>query len=207
MVRFLRENPDWLAEQDGLYEHLAPPRRVHGEVLADHMEAMLGRARTRAAGMLRVLRAGSGVAGQVQEAILSLVRADDLAACIANDLPALLGIDAALVCGESGLPAPLQARALPPGTVAGLLGSRDVVLRAAPADAAALYGEAAPLACHDALLRVPAAGQPPMLLALAARDDAVLNPTAADGAGGSALAFLGRVLAARIEAIWPDRPW
>ena len=45
---------------------------------------------------------------------------------------------------------------------------------------------------------------PPMLLALAARDDAILNGSSCDGAGAAALGFLGRVLAARIEAIWPD---
>ena len=212
VARFLRDNPDWLAEQAGLYEQLAPPRRVHGETLADHMAAMLDDARRRAAttaeqaaGMLRALRAGSGLAGQVQEAIVALVRAEDLAACIAIDLPALLGIDAALLCSEAGTPAPLQARALPPGAVATLLGAREVVLRASPADAAALHGEAAPLARHDALLRVPAAGMPPMLLALAARDDAILNAALADGAGTAALGFLGRVLAARIEATWPER--
>lgn len=212
VIRFLRDNPGWLSEQAGLYEQLAPPRRVHGEILADHMAAMLDEARRRAAssteqaaGMLRALRAGSGLTGRVQEAILALVRADDLAACIAIDLPALLGIDAALLCSEAGTLARLQARALPPGAVAALIGVRDVVLRAAPHDAAALHGEAALLARHDALLRVPAAGMPPMLLALAARDDAVLNETLADGAGTAALGFLARVLAARIEGIWPDQ--
>ena len=212
VARFLRDNPDWLAEQAGLYEQLAPPRRVHGETLADHMAAMLGEARRRAAStaeqaadMLRALRAGSGLAGQVREAILALIRADDLAACIAIDLPVLLGIDAALLCSEAGTPAPLQARALPPGAVAALLGGRDVVLRASPTDTAALHGEAALLARHDALLRVPANGMPPMLLALAARDDAILNTPASDGAGAASLGFLGRVLAARIEAVWPDR--
>lgn len=211
VARFLRDNPDWLAKQTGLYEQLAPPRRVHGEILADHMAAMLGEARRRAAssteqaaGMLRALRAGSGLSGRVQEAILALVRADDLAACIAIDLPALLGIDAALLCSEAGTPARLQARALSPGAIAALIGTRDVVLRASPPDAVALHGEAALLARHDALLRVPATGMPPMLLALAARDDAILNETLADGAGTAVLAFLGRVLAARIEAIWPD---
>ena len=211
VARFLRDNPDWLADQAGLYEKLAPPRRVHGETLTDHMAAMLDEARRRAAstaeqaaGMLRALRAGSGLAGRVQETILALVRADDLAACIAIDLPALLGIDAALLCSEAGTPARLQARALSPGAIAALIGTRDVVLRAGPSDAIALHGEAALLARYDALLRVPATGMPPMLLALAARDDAVLNETLADGAGTAALGFLGRVLAARIEAIWPD---
>ncbi len=211
VARFLRDNPDWLADQAGLYEKLAPPRRVHGETLTDHMAAMLGEARRRAAstaeqaaGMLRALRAGSGLTGRVQEAILALVRADDLAACIVIDLPALLGIDAALLCSEAGTPARLQARALPPGAVARLIGTREVVCRVAPGDAVALHGEAALLARHDALLRVPATSMPPMLLALAARDDAILNGSSCDGAGAAALGFLGRVLAARIEAIWPD---
>jgi hypothetical protein len=212
VARFLRANPDWLATQAGLYEQLAPPRRVHGETLADHMAAMLGEARRRAAsvaeqaaGMLRALRASSGLSGRVQEATLALVRAEDLAACIAIDLPALLGIDAALLCSEAGTPLRLQARALPPGTVASLLGARDVVIRTGAVDVVALHGEAASLARHDALLRVPAAGMPPMLLSLAARNDAVLNETLAEGAGTTALAFLGRVLAARIEALWPDQ--
>ncbi|WP_428376431.1 hypothetical protein [Lichenicoccus sp.] len=211
VARFLRENPDWLAGQSDLYRAMAPPRRVHGEILADHMAAMLDQARrqaasagAQAAGMLRALRAGAGLAGQVQEAILALSRTDDLAACILADLPALLGIDAALLCSEGGTPASLQARALPPGAVAELLGTRDVVLRAAPDDPFALHGEAALLARHDALLRVAPGGMPPMLLALAARDDAILNDAQRDGAGHAALGFLGRVLAARIEALWPD---
>ena len=209
VARFLRDNPEWLAGQSDLYQRMAPPRRVHGEILADHMAAMLDEARrqaasagAQAAGMLRALRAGAGLAGQVQECILALARTDDLAACILNDMPALLGIDAALLCSEGGTPASLQARGLPPGAVAELLGRRDVVLRAGPDDRFALHGEAGLLAQHDALLRVSAAGMPPMLLALAARDDTILNDAQRDGAGFAALGFLGRVLAARIEALW-----
>lgn len=212
VARFLRDNPDWLASQTGLYEQLAPPRRVHGEILADHMAAMLGAARRRLANatqqageMLSALRAGAGVFGQVQEAVLALVRAEDLATCIAVDLPSLLGIDSALLCSEphAATRLPLQARLLPPGSVSRLIGRRDVVLRDAPVDTFALHGEAAPLARHDALLRVPAAGLPPMLLTLAARNDAILGPSLAEGSGLAWLGFLGRVLAARIEAARP----
>ncbi len=41
VAAFLRAHPAWLAEHPELYRLLAPPRRVHGEALADHMAAML----------------------------------------------------------------------------------------------------------------------------------------------------------------------
>jgi uncharacterized protein YigA (DUF484 family) len=61
------------------------------------------------------------------------------------------------------------------------------------ADALLLHAEAARLALHDALVRVPGAGAP-MLLALASRDARVLDP--AQGSG--ALGFLGRAAAAAL---------
>ena len=99
-------------------------------------------------------------------------------------------------------------RVVPPATVARLLGVRDVLLRAAPADAGLLHGAAAGLAAHDALVRVPAAGRPPMLLALASRDVPILQAglqagmqtgLEAGGGGSAALAFLGQAVAARLE--------
>ena len=74
-----------------------------------------------------------------------------------------------------------------------LLDGRQVVFRDAPADARLLHAEAAGLARHDALVRVPGEG-PPALLALLARDRHVLDP--AQGAGP--LAFLGRAVAAAL---------
>ena len=67
----------------------------------------------------------------------------------------------------------------------------QVVFRDAPADARLLHAEAAGLARHDALVRVPGEG-PPALLALLARDRHMLGP----GAGRPApLGFLGRAVA------------
>lgn len=221
VARFLADNPDWLATQTGLYRRLSPPRRVHGETLADHMAAMIEAARQQAADMtahvetvLQAGRAALGLADRVRAAVLALIRAPDIGECVTGDLPRLLGLDSALLCIErsrtvSLLSERLMARRLPPGTVARLLGRRDVRLRAAPADAALLHGEAAGLAAHDALLRVPAPGLPPMLLALASRDCAILDEGlpasvtggAAGGGGMAALAFLGEALAARIETL------
>jgi uncharacterized protein YigA (DUF484 family) len=217
VARFLADNPDWIARSD-LYHVLEPPRRVHGERLADHMAAMVDAARRRAEDMssradqvLQAGRAARSIAERVQEAVLALIRTPDPADALPFLLPELLGLDAAGLCmeadGAGRDAAGCAARPLPPGTVERLLGNRDVRLRDAPADAVLLHGEAAPLARHDALLRVAIAGSPPALLALARRDGAVLDDGQPAGAGGEAmLAFLGRAVGARLEAWLALRP-
>lgn len=197
VAAWLRAHPRFLAERPDLYRWLAPPVRVHGERLADHMAAMLHAERLHAAamaaradGVLAAGRAAAGLAGRVQEAVLALIRAASAAECISAELPALLGVDAASLCMEAPLPG---ARPVPPGTVARLLAGRSVRFREAPAEAWLLHAEAAELAHHDALVRIPGEG-PPALLALVAREPQVLDP--AQGAG--ALAFLGRAAAAAL---------
>jgi uncharacterized protein YigA (DUF484 family) len=194
---YLRAHPRFLAERPAIYRALAPPIRLHGEGLADHMAAMLHAERQHAAamaeradGVLAAGRAAAGLAARVQEAVLALLQADDAMECIAAELPALLGIDAASLCMEADLPG---VRALPAGTVARLLASRTLQFRDWPEEARLLHGEAAGLACREALVRVGGNG-PPALLALAARDAAALDP--AQGTG--ALTFLARAVAARV---------
>lgn len=190
VAAFLRANPAWLADHPELYRLLTPPRRVHGEVLTDHMAAMLRAARTHTTELVDAGRAAAGMAERVQAAVLALMRGGDPAECVASELPGLLGIDAAALCAELLWP---NCHYLPPRTVARLLDGRDVVFRAAPPDAPLLHAEAARLARHDALVRLPGNG-PPALIALASRDPRPLDP--AQGSG--ALAFLGRAVAAAI---------
>jgi len=199
VVAFLRAHPEFLARRPELYRALEPPERVHGERMADHMAAMLmaerahaGAMAERADGVLAAGRAAAGMAQRVQEAVLALIRAgDDVAECVAAEWPALLAIDAASLCLE-GTAHP-GARPLAPGQVVRLLGHRAVVFRAGGEDAAALHGEAAWLARHEALLRLPGEGVPG-LVALAARDAGPLDP--AQGLGP--LAFLARAAAAAL---------
>jgi uncharacterized protein YigA (DUF484 family) len=209
VAAFLRANPAWLAEHPEMYRLLAPPRRVHGEVLSDHMAAMLRAERAHASELIDAGRAAAGMAGRVQEAVLALMRAADPVECVSGELPGLLGIDAAALCVESQQPEGFSPgsqvgvqvvvghsvgnHALPPGTVRRLLDGRDVVFRAAASDALMLHAEAARLALHDALVRVPGAGAP-MLLALASRDARALDPAQ----GSHALGFLGRAVAAAL---------
>jgi len=187
---FLRANPAWLAEHPHLYHVLEPPRRVHGEGLADHMAAMLQAQRANVNGLLAAGRASAGLAGRVQDAVLALLRASDPADCVNGEMPGILGVDAAHLCMEGELPG---ARWLPDGAVKQLLNGHQVVFRDEPADARMLHAEAAGLARHDALARVPGDG-PAALIALLARDRHALDP--AQGAGP--LAFLGRAVAAAL---------
>ena len=201
VAAFLRAHPSFLADRPELYRALHPPVRVHGEPMADHMAAMLLAERghalamaDRADGVLAAGRAAAGLAGRVQAAVLALIRAPDAAECVAAELPGILGVDAAVVAAENGGAEPTPAvRRLKPGAVAALLDGREVLFRDAPPDAALLHAEAAALARHDVLVRLPGSG-PPALLALAARDRAPLDP--AQGTG--ALAFLGRATAAAL---------
>jgi uncharacterized protein YigA (DUF484 family) len=194
---FLRAHPHFLAENGELYRVLAPPVRVHGEVIADHMAAQIRAARShsaamaaRADGVLAAGRAAAGLAARVQEAVLALIRAEQPAECVSGELPALLALDAASLCIEDVLEG---ARRVPDGVIAGLLGTRAVVFREGADDAPMLHGEAARLARYEALVRVPGEG-PPAMLALVARDAVALDPVQ----GMGALAFLGRAVAAAL---------
>lgn len=197
VAAFLRAHPSWLADHPEMYRVLVPPRRVHGDVLADHMAAMLRAERARAAelveradGLLAGRRAAAGMVARVQRAVLALMLSPDPIDCLGGELPAILGLDAVALCVEAAWPG---ARPLPPGTLARLLGSGDVVFRDAPADAAAMHGEAARLARHDAVIRVPLAGTV-AALALAARDRLLLE----SGEDPAALTFLGRAVGAAL---------
>jgi uncharacterized protein YigA (DUF484 family) len=193
---FLRANPSFLAARPELYRVLVPPQRVHGEALADHMTAMVRIERAHAAAqqeraelVLHAGRATSSLAERVHEAVLALIAAPDVADCVTQELPHLLGVDAASLCCETFRP---RWTSLPPGAVAALMRNRTVLSRDRPADAVLLHAEAALLAERDVLVRLPMAE--PVLLALVSRDPAALPGTQ----GTLYFAFLGRVLAALI---------
>jgi len=175
VAAWLAANPRFLVENPSLYEVLEPPVRLHGQVFADHMAAMLTAARSggRAAAIRR--EAAESLAARVQAAVLALIEQPDPRATVAEDWPRLLNL---AVCSIIRPPAGL----LPPG--------RTVLLRDAPAVSAALHGEAAPLVVRDALL--PLELEDPAVLVLGAREAEALPMRG----GTAALEFLGRALAA-----------
>ncbi len=195
VAAFLRANPDWLSQNPELYRVLHPPRRLHGEQMADHMAAMLAKERAhalaegeRADRVLAAGRAAAGLAGLVREAVLALIRTPEPVEFIHAELAGLLGLDAATLCAEDGRSG---TRKLPQGAVSRLLGPREVVFRDAPSDTGLLHGAASPLAQVDALVRLSGGA----LLALASREHCRLHP----GQGAAPLAFLGRAVSAVLE--------
>lgn len=199
VAAYLRANPGFLSEHPGLYETLAPPVRLHGPALADHMAAMLQQARTRAAAAARAVadaaadrRMAEGFTRRVNDAVLALMRAPDPAWLATHELAVLLHLDAARLCSEAEAP-PAGAARVPRGTVAAALGQRRALVRVAQPDVL-LHGEAMALAEQEALLRVPV-GSGPALLALASRDAGGLA-----GASTDALAFLGQAVGAALDS-------
>jgi uncharacterized protein len=195
--RFLRANPNWLADRPDLYRTLCPPVRVYGDTLADHMAAMVHLERKRAAemaaqaeGLLTAGRAAATCNQLVQQAVLAVIRANDPAECVMSEFAAFLGVDAAALCMEDHLP---NARWLPPGFINTVLDNRDIVIRDEPPEPVIVHAEAARLARRDALIRVPWHG-PATLLALASRDSHW-----PDWPQASALTFLGRAIGAALE--------
>lgn len=205
---FLRANPAFLAGRPELYRILAPPRRVHGEQLTDHMAAMLEaeRSRTRAIeaemrAAVEAGRAGAGLSLRIRLAVLALMRAPDVLDALTQEVPALLGVETCSLCAEpwcGPLLGPRQAgaRPLPAGSVTRLIGrGRDAVVRANPSETVLLHAEAAPLVLRDALARVPMAAGPPMLIAVGAREPGALPARQSV----AVLAFLGRAVAAALS--------
>jgi uncharacterized protein YigA (DUF484 family) len=203
---FLRAHPGFLSERPDIYRVLVPPRRLHGESLADHMAAMLAMERNRARAMeaevrsaLEAGRAGAGLALRVRLAVLALMRAQDVMEAVTQEVPALLGVETCSLAAEPGAgPGALPAAMirLPHGAVARLVGhGRDAVVRSAPTDVELLHAEAAPLVTRDALARVPLPLGPPALIAVGARDPAALPGRQTV----TVLAFLGRAVAAALS--------
>ncbi len=211
VAAYLVANPEFLARRPELYRQLAPPRRIHGENLADHMAAMVAaeRARTRAleAEVQAALvdgRAGTGLALRVRLAVLALMRARDVEETVAQELPALLRVETCTLLAEpraprgfrqGGPPAP-RLRPLPAGAVTRLVGpGRDARVRTEVTEAELLHAEAAALVARDALVRVPLWCGTPCLLAIGARDAAALPARQS----AQTLAFLGRALGAALS--------
>jgi uncharacterized protein YigA (DUF484 family) len=182
---FLRAHPAFLADNPALYRALVPPRRVHGERLADHMVAMLEAERARGAELRATLeevvshgRANQANQARAHKAVLALLAARTAAEALdimVQEWPDLLGVDVVTVCAEGR--AVLGARPLARGAIARLLPNASAfMLRAQATETEALYGEAAALVASDALARLTLASGGEALLACGSRDPGHFEP-------------------------------
>ncbi len=198
VAAWLRANPSFLTERPELYRLLTPPRRFHGEEMADHMAAMIAAERAATQSLAASARAEDGFVRRTQQAVLALIAAADPAEAVSHEWPALLGLEHCTLADE-GLPAPHRQR-LPAGTVEALLpAGRETLLRDHPTDAPLLHGEAAALITRDALARLPLDGTPTVLV-LGAREPHALPRSGA----GPQLRFLAAALAARLHQAPPE---
>jgi hypothetical protein len=198
VAAWLRDHPSFLADRPDLYAALQPPRRVHGEGLADHMAAMIAAERRRASVLTEELaeaitagRADARLGSRCRNAVLALMAAADPVECALQEWPALLGVEHVTLAAEGAPPPPLTP--LPPGTIDRLLPKRqEVALRTTPTEAPLLHAEASKLVARDALIRIGL--HRPLLLALGAREAATLPRRGS----GPHLVFLGKALAAAL---------
>lgn len=198
VAAYLAAHPGFLAERPALYRALHPPRRVHGETLADHMAALLVAARAETGLVADAARLGLDLTIRSATAIAALIGAADVLGVVAAEWPALLGLECASLAAEEA-PSP-GLRDLPAGSVARLTEGREVLMRDHPPEAAILHGEAHALVVRDALVRLP--GPRPRLLVLGAREAGRLP---ARGATAS-LRLLAQALARALDGTARARP-
>ena len=199
VVDYLRRNPDFLAANPDLLDHLTPPSQDSGGGVVDMQRFMIERLRGRHDDLLQSGRRNLSKQSQINDAVIALLGAttlEHLIEIVATDLLRALHLDVAAICVESEHKPHRPSDAsgvtcLAPGVIDELLGpGRHMVIVAGDGDER-IFGAGAGLARSAALIRLTLGGAaPPALLALGSRQ-AERFPT---GQGGEALVFLGRVL-------------
>lgn len=222
VVRFLRENPDFLERHPQLLSVIRAPERQFedadesgGEVV-DLQGAMLSRMRTELARrdeqsseLIDASRANLQSQNRVHAAVIALLSArslDHMIEILTIDLAGLLNVDAVALCLEGGMVTPTSAqgvRVVPVGTIDKILEvTRTVSLRENVEGDRRIYGEAAGLVRSEAMLRLSVReGAPCALLAMGSRDPNRFHA----GQGSELLTFLARILEHSIRT-WLDLP-
>ncbi|MCA8930050.1 MAG: DUF484 family protein [Alphaproteobacteria bacterium] len=219
VAAWLRQHPDFLADNPDLLLTLTPPDQRAGEAVVDFQRFMVERQqrelvklKASSQELLAISRLNKATQQTVHRAVLALLAAPTFERAIAtvvDEWAAYMDLDVVVLGiehdGDSGLPA-LKAglKTLAPGAVDSRLGrGNDVKTFAAldPVDPD-LFGEAAPLAKSAAWLRLAIHDSaPPGLLALGSREEGRFHPRQ----NTELLRFLASALAATIRA-WLDLP-
>jgi len=222
VVRFLRENPDFLERYPQLLSVIRAPERqfedadeAGGEVV-DLQGAMLSRMRSELAQreeqsseLIDASRANLQSQNRVHAAVIAILSArslDHMIEILTIDLAGLLNVDAVALCLEGGMVTPTSAqglRVVPVGTIDKILDvSRTVSLRENVEGDRRIYGEAAGLVRSEAMLRLSVREDAPCaLLAMGSREPDRFHT----GQGSELLTFLARILEHSIRT-WLDLP-
>jgi uncharacterized protein YigA (DUF484 family) len=209
VVEYLRAHPDLLARRPELLAKMTPPSRFSGGPVVDLQHYMIGRLsdelesmRGCAEHLITTSRSNMSIQSRTHEAVLAILNAGDvegLLRVVAEDVPALLGVDIAIIAFEmDGRPHPATMPVLKDGQVDDSLGSGDVMLRSASTSEPAIFGGAASLVRSFALARLEPVNRPRGLLALGSRNDRTFNSSQ----GTELLAFMAHVIEDCLSRWW-----
>ncbi|HEY0835953.1 MAG TPA: DUF484 family protein [Azospirillum sp.] len=214
---YLRDHPDFLAQNADLVHHLTPPSADRGRGVVDLQAFMVEKLR----GEIRALkdqqrelvtttRANMNSQNRIHAAVLFLLDAqnfEQLIQTITTDLAVLLDLDVAcLVVESNGLDIPhvhrSGVRVVEPGTVGAWMGKRDVVLHNDIVGDPEIFGPGAGLVRSQALIRIQVSSETPEgLLAFGSREPDMFHP----GQGTELVGFLARVVE-RVIRSWLELP-
>lgn len=212
VLSYLRENPSFLADHPELAAVLTPPSQPEESGVVDLQRFMIERLqnevrdlRARQKELLAAGRVNLSSQERIHSAVLAIIEArtlEDLARTVAEDFRSMLDVTATALCFEgAGGAAARNAATLAPGTIAEIMGERDILLRRDVAGDARLFGERAAGIRSDALVRLAVGGrETAALLALGSPDAERFHP----GQGTELLAFLARALTGSLRGWLAD---
>ena len=213
VVAYLAEHPDLLVRRPELVSKLVPPSRFDGDSVVDLQKVMIRRLTDEleqmkgcAEHLIATSRSNMSIQSRTHQVVASMLAAGDLEKLlrvVAEDMPAQLDLDIALLAFETapdGLPPGLVAMSA--GSVEGALGAGDVLLRAQRSADPIIFGDAATLINSFALARIAPAAGPIGMLALGSRHDRTFHSSQ----GTELLAFLAGVLEDCVNRWWPVSP-
>ncbi len=213
IVAYLADHPDLLVRRPELLTKLIPPSRFDDDSVVDLQKVMIRRLTEEleqmkgcAEHLIATSRSNMSIQSRTHQVVMSMLAAGDLEKLlrvVAEDMPAQLDLDIALLAfeaAESEVPPGLVA--MSPGSVEAALGTGDVLLRSQRSADPIIFGDAATLINSFALARVAPADRPIGMLALGSRHDRTFHSSQ----GTELLAFLAGVLEDCISRWWPVSP-
>jgi len=213
VVAYLAEHPDLLVRRPELLSKLIPPSRFDGDSVVDLQKVMIRRLTEEleqmkgcAEHLIATSRSNMSIQSRTHQVVMSMLAAGDLEKLlrvVAEDMPAQLDLDIALLAFETpdeAIPAGLVAMSL--GSVEGALGAGDVLLRSQRSADPTIFGDAATLINSFALARLTLQNGPVGMLALGSRHDRTFHSSQ----GTELLAFLAGVLEDCASRWWPVSP-
>lgn len=213
VLKFLERNPDFLSHHPQALDILSPPDRFGERRVVDMQNMMMRRLQDRmerlkadAGEVVAITRANLSSQSRTQAVVLALVEVPDINGflrVIAEDLPMLLDLDAAVLAFEEDIfpefHSPVIAK-IDTGTVAELMLGKEALLRASLSVEDGIYGAAAPLIMSDGLGRLSVNGVPG-LMCLGSRYEGMFEP----GQGLDLFMFLARVIERMAERVLNHR--